>query len=96
MRNYKFTLIAITAIVFLIQYKSVNMQSVENDYSWVGGIESYKQKQINALTTIKNKMNVSNPIVRDRELRYIEDRISSIQSEGNDYREPIGPEIGTE
>lgn len=51
------------------------------------------ENQIKALERIKNEMKVSNPVVRDRELRHIQDQIDSLSSGFYYDRDEIGPEI---
>lgn len=51
------------------------------------------ENQIKALKRIQNEMKVSDPIVRDRESRYIQDKIDSLISGSSYDRDEIGPEI---
>lgn len=52
--------------------------------------------QIKALKRIQNEMKISDPVTREREIRYIQDQLDSLMS-GSPYdRDEIGSEITIE
>jgi hypothetical protein len=56
----------------------------------VGGVETYKRERVQALLALKEKVNVTDPEVRTRELESIDRQISEIENEGVDE---LGNEI---
>lgn len=50
-------------------------------------------RQIKALKRIQEEMNISDPVIRERETRYIQEQIDSLMSGSSYERDEIGPEI---
>lgn len=50
-------------------------------------------RQIKALKKIQEEMNISDPVIRERETRYIQEQIDSLMSGASYERDEIGPEI---
>lgn len=56
----------------------------------VGGVETYKRERVQALLALKEKVNVTDPEVRTRELEAIDQQIAEIENEGV---EEVGSEL---
>jgi hypothetical protein len=56
----------------------------------VGGVETYKRERVAALLALKEKVAITDPEVRTRELESIDRQISEIENEGT---EELGNEM---
>jgi hypothetical protein len=56
----------------------------------VGGVETYKRERVAALLALKEKVAITDPEVRTRELESIDRQISEIENEGV---EEVGAEL---
>lgn len=96
MRFAKLGILALTMGASYLIYDSSYEWNLAHDLSWAGGPEKYKAKRIKALLKLKEYSGTSNPIVREREQRYLDEQIANVEFESNTDIREIGPELKTE